>query len=135
MAMSDELRDLLCSKGADMVGVADLKSIAPDIHYDLPFGISIGVALDPHIISEIHDGPTQKYYEEYKRVNHVLNALSNYAEQFLQEQGCSTKSLAVTSAGIDPKTLSTQLPHKTVATRAGIGWIGKCALLLLSSGV
>ena len=32
------------------------------------------------------------------------------------------------SIGLD--NLGAELPHKTVATRAGIGWIGKCALLV-----
>lgn len=31
---------------------------------------------------------------------------------------------------IDENTRRTELPHKTVATRAGIGWIGKSALLV-----
>ncbi len=65
--MSDELGDLLCSKGADMVGVADLRSIAPDIRYDLPFGISIAVALNPKIVSGILNGPTKEYHAEYEQ--------------------------------------------------------------------
>jgi len=32
--------------------------------------------------------------------------------------------------GSGEMSLATLLPHKTVATRAGIGWIGKCALLV-----
>lgn len=130
IVITDELRGLLRSNGADMVGVSDLTSIAPDIPYNLPFGISIAVALNPRIVSGILNGPTMEYHAEYERANRLLDSLSYNAVQFLAQRGHQTKWLAATSVGIDPKTLATRLPHKTTATRAGLGWIGKTVLLV-----
>ena len=130
MTLPHELTTFLRSKGADLVGFADLKEIAPDVRDNLPLGISIAVALNPRIISEIQDGPTRSYYVEYERANHLLDALGHYAIQFLEERGHKAKWSAATSVGIDSETLSTRLPHKTAATRAGLGWIGKCAVLV-----
>ena len=130
MTMLDELRTLLLSNGADMVGIADLNEIPVDDRHGFPFSVSIAVALNPQTVSEIKDGPTKRYDEEYERVNKLLDILGHHAAQFLKELEYKTKWFPATSYDIDPKALSTTLPHKTSATRAGLGWIGKCALLV-----
>ncbi len=129
MTLSDELQTFLQSKGADVVGFADLREIDADTRDDFLFGISIGVALNPQIMSEIKDGPTRQYHEEYKRVNSLLDTLGQSTVEFFRENGYDANNF--TATGIyDSVTLSTGLPHKTVATRAGLGWVGKCALLV-----
>ncbi|MFC1950967.1 4Fe-4S double cluster binding domain-containing protein [Chloroflexota bacterium] len=129
MTLADELKSILLSSGASLVGYADLSRIDPGLRDDLPMGISIGVALNPDIIAGINNGPTMAYIGEYERANGLLDELGHIAVDLLKKQGHSAKWFAATSAGIDSR-LSTRLPHKTVATRAGLGWIGKCALLV-----
>lgn len=130
MTVFDELRNLLLSNGANMVGIADLQHISADVRDNLPLGISIAVVLKPQIISEIKDGPTKQYYHEYERANRLLDEIGHCAVEFIKARGHQAKWFAATSVGIDSNTLSTRLPHKTVATLAGLGWIGKCALLV-----
>lgn len=130
MTMPNELRTYLQSNGADMVGFADLSDIVSDVRDNFPCGVSIAVALNREIVSGIQSGPTRQYYEEYERANNLLDRLGRYAVQFLEERGHKAEWFAATYAGIDPETISTRLPHKTTATRAGLGWIGKCAVLV-----
>ena len=129
MTLSNELETFLHSNGADLVGFADLQEIATDVRDSFPFGISIAVAMNPRIMSEIREGPTKSYYAEYKRVNNLLDMLGQSTAEFLTENGHDAKNLTATY-GDNPVTLATKLPHKTAATRAGLGWVGKCALLI-----
>ena len=130
LEISSELRDRLMEKGASLVGYADLSSVPQQIREGYRYGIAIGVALRPQIIRRLKTGPDMQYYYEYNRINTLLNELAECAAAILRknsyEASPKTQSVVVTAE----KTWSTVLPHKTVATRAGMGWIGKCALLV-----
>jgi len=130
--LAKELTGVLKSNGATLVGFADLRGIPGDIRSDFPIGISIAVALNPRAIAGIKEGPTMEYHDEYDRANNLLNSLSAIAEKFLKEQKHKAKGFPAKTGptGYNPETFSTVLPHKTIATRSGIGWIGKCALLV-----
>ncbi|AWI03527.1 hypothetical protein B9W14_03195 [Clostridium drakei] len=128
--LSTELRKRLIEKGASIVRFADLKDIPESQRESYKYGISIAVALNPYIIAGIENGPTKDYYGEYIRVNNLLDDLDEYAAKIITQHGFRALPKVKRSIKTDETTLATILPHKTVATRAGIGWIGKCALLV-----
>jgi len=118
------------SKGASLVGFADLTGI-PQQHRDpMKFGVSIAVALDAPTIEGISNGPTARYRAEYRRANALLSELAKCCADLIGDSGYRAIPKEPTGIGIDTRTQSTSLPHKTVATRAGLGWVGKCALLI-----
>lgn len=124
------LKKELHNRGASVVAFADLYELPEEVCQGYPYGISIGVALNPGIIAQIVEGPTSDYEAEYNRVNRLLETLAALAAQYLQQQGFEALPATVTLTKLDETSLATALPHKTVATRAGVGWIGKCALLV-----
>ena len=128
--MNQALFETLKNEGADLVSSCDLTDLSKDTRKNFDTGISIAVKLDSEVVSKISSGPTLEYHDEYNRVNNILKTLGQNASDILKENGYEAINLAVTDFGIDSKTYSTKLPHKTVATKSGIGWIGKNALLV-----
>jgi epoxyqueuosine reductase len=124
------IKEALFSRGASLVGFADLTQIPEDARDSMRSAVSIGVALNPSVVAEIGNGPTAKYYSEYRRVNALLWELAKHCANLITGCGYHAIPREPTGVGIDTGTQSTVLPHKTVATRAGLGWIGRCALLI-----
>lgn len=120
----------LTRQGAVLVGVGDLSGLPADIRCSLPLGISIAVKYPKEIISGISDLPTQEYKNWYDTLNNQLDSLAVSCGNMLVDAGYEAISQTRKFVGNAEEKLQSALPHKTVATRAGIGWIGKCALLV-----
>ena len=131
-SMSRKLKEFIYEKGASLVGFADLNMLPSQIRYGMDFGISIAIALNPNIVEKINIGPTIEYQQEYWEINKELDKLSSNVTEYILKEGYSAISFNATTGKYNPKIkqFDTKLPHKTVATIAGLGFIGKCALLI-----
>jgi epoxyqueuosine reductase QueG/predicted GNAT family acetyltransferase len=129
-ALNAEIIRQLTDHEADLVGFADVSCLPAEVTGGLTRAVSIALALDPAVIRAIQDGPTVAYFAEYERANLRLAQLSEEAARALIAAGHRALAFPPTAEQIDRATLSARLQHRTVAMRAGLGWIGKSGLLV-----
>ena len=128
--LTEQLRAELIRQGADLVGIGDLSALPHSQRHGLPFGASVAVKYPREVIRGISELPTPEYKLWYDRLNQQLDELVTAGAAFLQDRGhhaVANTRAQVGDYGADCRTL---LPHKTVATCTGLGWIGKSSLLI-----
>jgi epoxyqueuosine reductase len=116
-------------------GFADLTGLLQNKFNGYNYGISIGIRLDPIIVDKIIYGPTAEYYLHYRKANEDLALLTKKISEDLNKNEIETINIepTVSTSDLDSiyfNTLRTDLSHKMVATRAGLGWIGKTDLFI-----
>jgi len=113
-------------------GAADLRECATpeDAHgQGFAFALAFALPMNPLIMAAIHRGPTFAYADEYARVNGCINAYSTELEGILRGRDVRAQALSA-SERTDPVGIRGDFPHKTAATLAGLGWIGRhCQLV------
>lgn len=128
--LTTEISGMLLERNASLVGVADLGDGNLSPVPPLPKAVVFGIALDPEIIAALLQSPSADYIDEYTAVNGRLADLGARVAAALEAAGYRSFCVAPTTGDFDKETLSAVFPHKTAATRAGLGWVGKCALLV-----
>jgi epoxyqueuosine reductase len=133
------VRSATAGAGDCIVGFADLRGLLHECFRGYRYGILVGKRLDDRVIDAIlavkNPGPTLEYEALYRETNAALSALVNRIAGSLRTAGMAALAVepTVSDGSIDGEyrgTLRTKLSHKMVATRAGLGWIGKTALFV-----
>jgi len=124
---------VLRSAGIDLWGAAANDPAMPGAPA-LPVAISLMARIDAHALSRLQIGEPAAYRAEYRRLNGLLDAAGEALVTALRRQGAEARRTDATIYSERPETGdwldAGVFAHKTAATHAGLGWIGKTALFV-----
>ncbi len=124
---------VLRTAGIDLWGAAANDPVMP-ASPALPTAIALAVRIDPHALARLQQGEPVNYRAEYRRLNGLLDAAGEALVAALRRHGAETQRKDATIYAERPETgdwmAAGVFAHKTAATRAGLGWIGKTALFV-----
>jgi epoxyqueuosine reductase QueG len=125
--------DALSRAGIDLWGAA-ANAAAFSLAPALPTAISLLARIDPQALGRLEHGDAGAYRAEYKRLNARLDAAADGLVTALREKGHKASAAAATIYSDLPESgdwlAAGVFAHKTAATQAGLGWIGKTGLFV-----
>ena len=116
----------LCEVGCSRID----ETVPPDLaryHY----AITLMSRLSDAIVDEIEASPTYAYFQHYRAANALLDRCALIACEMLRREGAAAYPIAASQSVHDRGDKYTGIyQHKSAATAAGLGWIGKSALFV-----
>ena len=125
----DELEKYLLDLGASKVGYADVAGLASEF-VDLPNGISLVLRLPKETIHLVEDEDYQEYWKSFHAKIAELTRIALKGEKFIKSKGYDAFALTMQRNECNMEKLLSILPYKTIATKSGLGWIGRSALFV-----
>jgi len=129
---SEALKTKINGWGATLTGFGDVSpGLAPELAH-MPRAVAIAVR-HPLYCGTYKCGSMTAYSNQYEEVDRILASVQKKIVTLLKAQGWRTLAIPPDSVKDDRSFVSRLyplFPHKTAATCAGLGWIGKNGLLI-----
>ncbi len=129
MSEMNKLKEYLIDLGASKVGYADVDGLASEF-IDLPNGISLVLKLPKEAMQLVKDEDYETYWKCFHSKVDELSEIALKGEEYIKNLGYDAFALTMTRNECDMKKLLSILPYKTIATKSGLGWIGRSALFV-----
>ena len=120
MNLTNQLYDFLHNCGAALVGFADM-SMDENLIYLRAVSVAIPVPVD--IVLSLKIAPTKAYYNTYNEIKDRLNRIVINGAKYLTDKGYHAVAMTTDAVQLDRDKWISNFPHKTAATRAGLGWL------------
>ena len=127
----ESLVRMLKENGASLVGFGDISIVGSELTRNFPVAICLGLKYDEKIVDNLHM-EEEAFHKHLIGLNIPMQQLLSITEDLLSEWGYEHVVTPISLLVESNRQLRglQAFPHKTAATCAGLGWIGKPSLLV-----
>lgn len=119
--------------GATIAGIGDVREGLAREFKHLPTAISLAIAHPPVGECLRYVDEVRAYSNQFPAIDALMESIEKRIESYLRSRGWKAFAIPPDSDKQDPRfvaKLFPLFPHKTAATCAGLGWVGKNGLLV-----